>query len=627
MNSENKINNRKDVIDYLIDVKKHLKKEIGSSLSGVYLHGSLINDDGRGFSLEFSDIDLLVTTTLTNPHERTEFSIKLKRLIDEIEEDLKTHLKHREFFPIISVCITTQFELEDGIHKNRNASNAFVIETFHPLNSHDSVLTIIGGRLKTDLVGIHFPAWAILTEAQEIRSNFVSPKSTTEEKKKEETGFNHPFLPLPKELLRNAYLFDCFKRVEDIEMIVEDDIANGINVIKTMLKTEADTDNYAKDLSKLIETNRPGGRNPGTSISSEQILYLWELLSAETQKVLEEHRRGSDMKTLELAADVVIWELTRLKRTSLEAVDTAISLYQSKDLLQNGMLPVEIMDYKELALYEFTKFNKDRLTSIIKEWPEDIRDYLINQLDEKECDNCQCKVGFAGISYSHVGMDLQTGINRKAKLLVRPLNYWILQQFNLEMAAKPGNPELRHFREKYGSKLFKQIEDFQCKCPSGLYVEVAVVTKEGYVTKIPKLAKHSPQGQGRGSAVFTCGFEHGFSWHAHIKRTGNNALLNVSQGLRDGLEKEFLVKPTEIERWDISTLAVHHAHLNAALLGVVHLKLSKGELLDRFPHDDKKHFDNERLSYISRDNAKLAVQVDKGKGIWHQTALMRLNFL
>ena len=631
MKTENNIIDLRGVMDYLFNLKRHLKEEFGDLLTEIYAHGSLINNDGRSFKLVYSDVDLIVTTTpLTDIHERINFLIKLKDSMQRIEEDLKFHFKKRRFFPIISLCIVTEFELNDGIHKNRNSLDAFYNWSFRSLDSLNSSSVRIGGRLKEDLVGIHFPAWAILTEVQEVRSAFVTPKSSVKEIEMGKKGFNHKFLPLPKDMLRNAYIFDHYKRNEDDRMSVEDDIAEGFDVIKKMLKGVPEKDEFAKELYKLIVTNGTWGQNPGMPISSRQLLYLWELLSIETEKAIGEHRRGLDKESLEFAAPAVITELSRLRKTSLKSVDTAISLYQSDDLVKDGMLPVEVKPHQAIDQYEFTSFDKEKLISLADEWPEDIRDYFLNllKINVKEVHNCQSKVGFAGIFFSHIGMALETGIPRQAYLSVRPLNYWILQQFNLAMAADPGNQELLNFREKYGRELFKRIQDYQCICPSGLYVEAAVVTKEGKVTTIPKLAAHSPLVQGRGgSSILTCGFEHGLSWNTDIIRKGDSAWLNVEQGLMKGLQKEFLIKPDEVKSWKISTLAIHHAHLNAALLGVVHLKISSGKLLDRFEKSGNEHFKAKELKFLSRDDAKVAMQKDKGSGKWHQTALMRINLI
>lgn len=627
MSKENFIDSRDAVINYLIAVKKRFKQELGSDLSGLFVFGSLINAGGRGYSPLLSDVDLMVTTPLTDPSRRVHFLMKLKRLVLENEKHLRIYLRDheknkRDFFPVISICVATGFELNDGIHKNRNSSDAFANKSFHPLEKNDFSFVPIGRRLKPDLVGIYFPAWAILTEAQEIRSAFVSPKSTVQEEKEEEKAFDHPYYVVPKELLRSAYHLECLRKSEDSKFVVEDDIAKGLDVIKALLKNAAASDSHSVELSQLIETNRPGGKGVRLPISSQQVLYLWELLSVETEKALERRRAGSNMEALKFAADPIILELSRVRRTTLQAVDMAISLYSAKDFVNDGMLPVQVLDHMDIDQYSFSNLEKNKLKSIITEWPRDIKSYLNKQIrNEKDCGECQCKVGFAGLLSS------QKAIGRHHKLIVRPLSYWILQHFNQSMLATPNDPDLYKFREKYGRELFTFVQDVKCRFPSGLFVEVAVVTKEGLITKLPKSPKRSSQAVGHGSSVLTCGIEFGLLWKSYVVGTGNNTCLNLKQALLDGLKKEFFVDSSEVADWDISTLAIHHAHLNAALLGVVRLNITKGTLYDRFPHDDEEDFENKGLQFISRDQARQYIQSDKNTGNWHQTALMRLSLV
>lgn len=610
-----------EIIDYLVGANARLTKTLGADLSGVYAYGSLINNSGHGFSTECSDVDLLVTTPLADARLRTEFLVKLKTAILTIERGLRRYLPGRGYLPIANVSVVTKFELDEGIHMERNATNVYARQTFFSLASADAELCQIGGPLSEDLVKmIGFPAWAILAAAQGFRSQFVTPGAGMEA---ETEDFDDPVFALPKDLVRSAYFLYCFVKREDPSMIVEDDIAIGLTEMCRLLEKEKQADKQANELLKLIRFHRPngGGKGARQPVRSHDLLFLWELLSVETEKALAEIRRDSGKDVFKRAADIVTLELSRLGATTLEVIDMAIAIDNRKDLLQepDGFLPVEAKPHKEIDFYEFAEIDKEHLTRLAVEWPKDIEDYLRGRLDEGSGDST-CKVGFAGLFYSQTGNKSQQPV----KLRVRPLSYWVTQQFNKEMAAQPNNAVLRNLRTKYGTKLFKATEDFLCDCPSSLYLEMAVVTRDNYVLKLAKTPKHSVFGKLRGEPVFTCGIEHGFSWREHIKTIGSKLQLNVQQALADGLQEELAVQLSEVAAWSVSALAIQYTHLNAALLGAVRLNLTRGDLIDRIKLPSRFF---EKLDFLSVPDAILAIESDKGTGKWHQTALMRINLI
>lgn len=298
-------------------------------------------------------------------------------------------------------------------------------------------------------------------------------------------------------------------------------------------------------------------------------------------------------------------------------------------MLQNKMFSLEIMDHEEIGLYEFNNhtFNKRTIKRLTSEWPKDIEDYLRERVDTGSRDS-QCKVGFTGIFYSHTAINAQDGHNLPIRLGIRPLTYWITQQFNKEMIAQPANTDLRLFRELYGSKLFKSTEDFQCECPSSLYLEMAVVTSDGYIPKLPKSNNFSVESKRNGGSIFTCGFEIGFSWQKYVDE--ENLQLNIEQALRDGLLSELFIELDEVEDWYVSALAIQHINLNAALLGTVYLKHTRGSLLDRLDkhREELRYYDyDDSLSFLPVKEAWQAVEEDKGTNKWHQTALMRMDLV
>jgi predicted nucleotidyltransferase len=611
------MDSRQRIFDYLSGMSLRLRKDLGDSLSGVYVHGSLVNDNGAGFNEERSDVDLLITTSATHPLERVSLASKLALAASQLEKSLRTLLPNRDFLPISSFCLATDFELLEGVHKNRNTRHAFSIEAFRSMLSAEDRMIRVGDPLKDDLVGLHFAAWTTLAEAQRFRSKFISIASDGTAELP--TQFDDPSLPLPKDLLRAAYLYSCLDERRDPAMVTEDDIAKGYEVVRLLLDSASKVDSAALEILRLIRTNRPGGKGDRRPLSSSQLLHVWELVSAETQAMLVERRRDSSKQSMRFAADLVNQELSRLGATDLEAVDMAIQLYQGEDLLQDGAIPLEVRAHFEESLYEFKSFSETNLLRLSLEWPHDIQAYLATRLSGEGSNESQCKVGFAGVTYS------QTTIDRPVKLIVRPLSYWVTQQFNKEIAAHPENSILQKLRDKYAAQLFRSTEDYACNCPSSLYLELAIVTSDGYVPKLLKKTKHSVFGKRKGEPVATCGVEWGFSWSAHVSNEGGQAKLNVQRAVVDSLSAELGLDAIDVERWSVNAVAVQHAHLNAALLGVAHLKLTRGELLDRLKTKNKYFHDSPE--FLPLRDAMLAVQADRGSGKWHQTALMRIQLI
>lgn len=611
------MDSRQPIFDNLVGTSLRLWKDLGDSLSGIYVHGSLVNDKGVGFNEKRSDVDLLITTSASHPLERVGFAEKLKQETPELEASLRKLLPNRDFLPIASFCLATDFELLEGIHKNRNTRHAFSIEAFRSMLTADECLIRVGDPLKDDLVGIHFAAWTVLADAQRFRTKFISTKS--DGAPEIPSQFDDPVLPLPKDLLRAAYLYSCLDARRDPAMVTEDDIAKGYDVVRSLLDTASKVDATALEILRLIRTSRPSGKADRKPLSSSQLLYLWEFISVQTQSMLIERRRDSSKQSMRFAADLVNQELSRLGATDLEAVDMAIQLYHGDDLLQDGVIPLDVRAHFEDSLYEFNSFSETNLRRLSLEWPHDIQAYLATRLNGEGSNESQCKVGFAGITYS------QTTIDRPVKLIVRPLSYWVTQQFNKEIAAHPENSDLQKLRDKYAAQLFKSTEDYSCNCPSSLYLELAIVTIDGYVPRFLKRTKHSVFGKRRGEPVATCGIEWGFSWFKHIDNKGGQAVLNVEGAVTDSLSAELGLEAKDVERWTVNALAVQHTHLNAALLGVVHMNLTRGELLDRLKARNKYFHDSPEFLLL-RD-AMFAVQADRGTGQWHQTALMRIQLI
>jgi hypothetical protein len=602
-------------------------------LSNVYIQGSLINQVGQGFSSDRSDVDFLIVTSHTDARRRTQFVIAMKRWMQEFENRLRRDLPHRQSFPIIGACIATEFEIDEGIHKNRNTTRPYdrkiflrlsnkptqedIAEEREPIILSNRPLEAVGNnRLKRELTdSLFFPAWAVMAKAQSFRSHFASPKNEPET----DELFDNQYLALPKDLLRNAYISRCFAYSQEVAIELEDDIAKGRNEICRLLEEVAPYDTEAKILLSLIETNGPGGKGDRQRIKAEQLLYLWELLSSKTAEAITNLLDGSSINELKFADDSVIKEFIEIKATALKVVDKAILIYRVEPPLWDKTIKVRIHPHQEINTYKFDALTKSLQINLASEWNDDIEKYLRSR-DTKTTGFYDCKVGFHGLLHNQVGAGYEP------EIIIRPLTHWVTEQFNREMIAQPNDLVLQKLRKNYAKKLFKPTADYLCECPSNLYVEVVIITSDYYIPKLWKNPADSPQGRGTGKPVLTCGIEYGFFWERHVDEKGEQ--LKIEQALMDGLKQELRLEPSHIAEWSISSLAVQHAHLNTALLGVVRLNITKGDLTNLIDkHLDKNNSPFKKADFLSMQEAQQAVATDKNTGKWHQTALMRIALI
>jgi hypothetical protein len=167
-------------------------------------------------------------------------------------------------------------------------------------------------------------------------------------------------------------------------------------------------------------------------------------------------------------------------------------------------------------------------------------------------------------------------------------------------------------------------EDYHCECPSQLFIELAIVTKDDRVPILLKNATQSVMAKRAGKQqIFTCGPEHGFVWSKHVDETSEKKELKIETALQDAIKGELGVMNNEILSWEIFSLVTQHLHLNTALLGVVKINLSSIELEQRLKTTAKYHDGVER--FLTRDQLWDQIHSDFGREMWHGTGLMRLS--
>lgn len=600
------------VLTWLRGWAMSLSSAVGSQVLGVYVFGSLINANGRAFSRSMSDIDLIIETDETDPLQRLMLLTQIAPYCDSLEDSLHKILGRKEGELITSTTLVTRFELDQGIHKDRNSRIFFASNSFVQLTQTTEDKIQIGNALSNDFLSDYFPAWTVIANTQKQRNKFLRKGISGGRSLRE---FDSSVYVLPKDLLRNAYAVDCLKRKRDPAFSDVDDTARGLSFIRNELEERAGQIPEATELLNLIESNRPGGKGDPLPVKPELLIYAWELIASSAQSVVMLFRADRALKRNKYAAKEVAQELVKYQATHLHCVDTAIELYRGNDIVINPIVEISVGRNYLPDLYEINKLDNNQLTQLIAEWPTDVQRILKERFGKEGSERSQCKVGFERLEYS------ARGVGETPRITIRPLTYWITRQFNKEIAIQKDFQKTR-IRAEYMERLLCTAEDFHCECPSALYLEVAVITEDRRIPVIFKAAKQSALSVRAGTEIRTCGPEFGFIWARHVVASGGVFYLEVEKALHDALRDEFGVSPSEISSWHVGSFAIQSAHLNSALLGVVKVTLSETDLMQRLKKT-KYHSDIEE--FLSENQLFDKIQSDFGKGQWHATGLLRLT--
>jgi hypothetical protein len=223
------------------------------------------------------------------------------------------------------------------------------------------------------------------------------------------------------------------------------------------------------------------------------------------------------------------------------------------------------------------------------------------------------------------------------KIDVAPLSYRVTNLFNralvhrrVSLFSRSGDraPALGQLYDQCAKAVLSGFDYFALPCPSQLFVEVALVTADGFVVLVKKMA-----GKGVVAGInraWTCGPEFGFALR-HLK---DGSSILVAEGIFEGLEKEFGIARQLVRRWHIAGLALQHVHLNAALYGHCELDVSGAELVASFRETRNKAFyqsvdgAREYPELVPLDSVRSLLDNESQRydgGMWHPTARIRLH--
>jgi hypothetical protein len=317
------------------------------------------------------------------------------------------------------------------------------------------------------------------------------------------------------------------------------------------------------------------------------------------------------------ASAEVLKNLSLHQRNDIFAIDDGVALDQPPGFNQldvqkvrtvcesSGIVPVELTNPSKIELLQFH----------FDGYNEKIDSYLLKRMKAKEqhVGIFRTKVGLTQIDYPipRIGQPLT--------LHVAPLSYWTIREFNRRILGDPPDVELLALREESLGEILSAKDEVKFSCPSALYVELSIVTRDRKLVileKNPRLSVVARRG-----LRWTCTIEEGLEWTRDIR----DGQLDFFGTAKRGLYNELKIKQEEIASIEFCGIALEHTHLNSAILGVIVLHVSEQDLKPRI---DESYDFGLRSRFISLESAfqELFVSTNENSASWHPTGRMRALF-
>jgi predicted nucleotidyltransferase len=584
--------------------------------------GSLIHRQGGQFRPYRSDIDLLVrmSTNLANAGDRARACTRLYGPAKQLESDLAAALD-RDKAGLISIVVVSKFEIEKGIHKD-GKTDFYSDNLFLRLDNPVSVPTKLSTNQRDK--EFHERNEAIIStirNAQKFRNAFL----------RDHLDWVDQHDPLPKEICRNAaqlrYAINAFTDQS------RDDVDLGLAFLEALLSTRATTESeiYEPPLRRLL--TRRGGRELRTVLTAEDQLLLWELLvdraleeilrrEAEQEikpfdKVIEAYfsagHSWAHPATAAFASHAVQESLQSVGNYSVLGIDDALALYIAP--LPAAMRMPEILYQNPEGLPTETLHNPSSQGLLEQIAPSfgDVGAYLKTRGDASgypAFGYFECKVGIRSF------IPAVDRIGQPAVLIVNPLSYWIVREFNRRMLLDPGDTALQQLRRAALDAVLRPAEQIVFPCPSALYLEMALITADAKFVIAKKKAPLSALASTH--TTWTSTIEEGLVW----SDTPNSTEEKLYAALMHCLNQELKLNADSIRSWKLLAFAIEHTHLNSGLLGYCETNLSSKEiepLLKSSPDfDDCQFMDvGEALDHCFSSSSQIGNH-------WHPTARLRM---
>jgi hypothetical protein len=301
--------------------------------------------------------------------------------------------------------------------------------------------------------------------------------------------------------------------------------------------------------------------------------------------------------------------------------------------------------------YEFdgtTEHDPIRQSGLVAHWMkpyfDDVTTFVEGPLDDSIHN---AKVALARWDGSSLGRVLPI-----PAITVCPINHWVTERFNRELArvrlgvagSGPRKVRAHEVWSKCGENFFANAQFAELKFPSQLFVELAVITSDGFVILPKKSGTNSVYAQRAGGQVHTCGIEIGPDWRECIGNNPSNPTnFNLEPAVWNGLKRELALARVDEQDQDclgielkelvFDSLWAQMIHLNSAILGYCVLSLDLQTLSKHLLKLGKRGgliFARQRLGpdidsiFIGTlDDHETMEELNRRN--WHGTALARLE--
>ncbi len=309
------------------------------------------------------------------------------------------------------------------------------------------------------------------------------------------------------------------------------------------------------------------------------------------------------------ASAEVVESLVQQQNWGVLAVDNGTILYLPPgfDIIDSNGIAFSIADLT--MPFEFKNPSEEELLHTISTESNKVQAYLRERAKGGAVGSFRTKVGITCIEPPI------PRVKKPLTLHIAPLSYWTVREFNRRILDNP-DIALAALREESLREILSRKDAVTIPCPSALYLEFSIVTRDGKLVVLEKNTGLSSLAK-RGHR-WTCTIEEGLEWREFIQP----ASFDLGTTVQKSMEIELAIRPEDIISIELFGIALEHTHLNCAILGNVTINLSSDELKPKISQSadfgrDYKFLD---LNSALKD---LFIKQDNASATWHPTGRIR----
>lgn len=320
--------------------------------------------------------------------------------------------------------------------------------------------------------------------------------------------------------------------------------------------------------------------------------------------------------TPKFASDSLLKSLVFNRNFSLLAIDNGLAFYHTNNYnnISSNEIEIRIPEWvDEINSNDLVDPTVNELNEIIPSFYDESADYLKTRIEVDSTGFFNCKVGLIKIEkpVKRLGQPLT--------LTVIPLSYWVVREFNRRMLKAPDDRKLQKLRNYNLSQLTDMEDNVTFKCPSALYVELALITADGMICiaeKNPQLSVLARTNRSK----WTCTIEEGLEWNKDIKI--DKKVIDMKTVISRCFHLELDIFEEHIVEIKLTDVALEYTHLNSAITGLCLLSITSGELKTQIEDSEDfqmgyKFVPIENINEQFFENSDLNVS-------WHPTARLRM---